>query len=75
MTRQEAVRIVLAAGGTATESVSRSTSTLVVGMCGWPLLPDGQVSDKLRRAEKLVRNGFEIRIVSELFLLERAYFA
>jgi tetratricopeptide (TPR) repeat protein len=70
MTRQEAVRIVLAAGGKTTESVSRSTSTLVVGMCGWPLLPDGQVSDKLRRAEKLVRNGFGIRIVSELVFLE-----
>ena len=75
MTRQEAVRIVLAAGGKATESVSRSTSTLVVGMCGWPLLPDGQVSDKLRRAEKLVRNGFEIRIVSELVFLELAELA
>ena len=75
MTRQEAVRIVLAAGGKATESVSRSTSTLVVGMCGWPLLPDGQVSDKLRRAEKLARNGFEIRIISELVFLELAELA
>jgi tetratricopeptide (TPR) repeat protein len=75
MTRQEAVRIVLAAGGKTTESVSRSTSTLVVGMCGWPLLPDGQVSDKLRRAEKLVRNGVEIRIVSELVFLELAELA
>jgi tetratricopeptide (TPR) repeat protein len=75
MTRQEAVRIVLAAGGKTTDSISRSTSTLVVGMCGWPLLPDGQISDKLRRAEKLVRNGYEIRIVSELVFLQLAELA
>jgi len=72
MTRQEAVRIVLAAGGKATNSVSRSTSALVVGMCGWPLLTDGQISDKLQRAEKLVRNGCQLRIVSELVFLELA---
>ena len=72
MTRPEAVRTVLAAGGKAADSVSRSTSTLVVGMCGWPLLADGQISGKLRRAEKLVRDGCQIRIVSELVFLELA---
>lgn len=72
MTRQEAVRIVLAAGGKAIDSVSRSTSTLVVGMCGWPLLVDGQISDKLRRAEKLVRQGGQLRIISESVFLELA---
>ncbi len=72
MTQQEAARIVLAAGGKATDSVSRSTSTLVVGMCGWPLLADGQISTKLRRAEKLVDQGCRLRIVSELVFLEMA---
>jgi tetratricopeptide (TPR) repeat protein len=72
MTRQEAARIVLEAGGKATDSISRSTSTLVVGMCGWPLLADGQISTKLRRAEKLIRQGCRLRIVSELFFLELA---
>jgi DNA-binding transcriptional MerR regulator len=70
MTRQDAARIVLAAGGMAIDSVSRSTSTLVVGMCGWPLLADGRISTKLRRAEKLVGQGCRLRIVSELVFLE-----
>jgi tetratricopeptide (TPR) repeat protein len=72
MTRQEAVRIVVAAGGKTTDNISRSTSTLVVGMCGWPLLADGQISAKLQRAEKLVSQGCRLRIVSELVFLELA---
>ena len=72
MTRPEATQIVLAAGGQATESISRSTSMLVVGMCGWPLLPDGQISNKLRRAEELGRKGCRLCIVSELAFLELA---
>ena len=72
MTRPEATQIVLTAGGQATESISRSTSMLVVGMCGWPLLPDGQISNKLRRAEELGRKGYRLRIVSELAFLELA---
>ncbi|MBV8173681.1 MAG: tetratricopeptide repeat protein [Verrucomicrobia bacterium] len=72
MTRPEAVQIVLAAGGKAADGVSHSTSMLVVGMCGWPLLPDGQISNKLRRAEDLGRKGCRLRIVSELVFLELA---
>jgi len=72
MTRPQAVQMVLGAGGRATDSISRSTSMLVVGMCGWPLLPDGQISNKLRRAEELSRRGCSLRIVSELAFLELA---
>jgi tetratricopeptide (TPR) repeat protein len=72
LTRPEAVQMVLGAGGQATDSISRATSMLVVGMCGWPLLPDGQISNKLRRAEELGRRGCRLRIVSELAFLELA---
>ncbi|MHC4415960.1 MAG: tetratricopeptide repeat protein [Planctomycetota bacterium] len=72
MTREEAGRIVRSAGGVPVTSVSRRTSMLVVGMAGWPLLPDGTVSRKLHRAETLNRSGGRIRIVSEAVFLELA---
>ncbi len=72
MTRAEAHEAVKAAGGVPVTTVSRRTSMLVVGMDGWPLLPDGTVSRKLRRAEALNRGGSSIRIVSEAVFLERA---
>jgi hypothetical protein len=50
--------------------LSRKTSLLVVGMDGWPLLPDGGVGNKLKRAEELRRNGCGIRILSEEAFLE-----
>ena len=37
--------------------VSRKTSLLVVGMGGWPLLPDGGVGIKLKPAEELRQRG------------------
>ena len=45
---------------------------LVVGMEGWPLLPDATVSRKLQRAEAINREGGRIRIVSEDDFLEIA---
>ena len=53
-------------------TVSRRTSLLVVGMGGWPLLPDGTISRKLRRAESLQRAGSPIRTISEAEFLEVA---
>ncbi len=72
MTRREAAGLVKAAGGALVTTVSRRTSLLVVGMDGWPLLPDGTVSRKLGRAETLNRQGARIRIVSEAAFLEMA---
>ena len=70
MPRQEAYAIVRKAGGEPGNTVSRHTSLLVVGMEGWPLLPDGRVSNKLRRAEKINQTLRSIRIISELAFLE-----
>lgn len=72
MTRREAVGIVRAARGVPVANVSRRTSMLVVGMEGWPLLPDATVSRKLQRAEAINRSGGRIAIVSEDDFLELA---
>ncbi len=72
MTRREARAVVTSSGGVLVETVSRRTSVLVVGMAGWPLLPDGTISRKLQRAETLNRGGAAIRIVAEEEFLELA---
>ena len=72
MRRAEAHEIVRSAGGVAVTTVSRRTSMLVVGMEGWPLLANGTVSRKLRRAETLRRSGSPLRILCEAEFLECA---
>jgi len=70
MPRCEAYEAIRRAGATVTTSVSRRTNLLVVGMGGWPLLGNGEVSSVLRRAEALNANGARIRIISEEIFLE-----
>src|SRR5215831_8760389 len=72
LSRQEAHQLVREGGGEVTLDVSRQTSLLVVGMEGWPLLADGMVSSKLKRAEEFIQKGFPIKIVSEEVFLELA---
>jgi tetratricopeptide (TPR) repeat protein len=72
MPRAEAVRLVQQAGGSVSTSASRRTNILTVGMGGWPLLPSGEVSSVLQRAEELNRRGAAIRIISEEEFLEEA---
>lgn len=72
MGRREAYQIVQDHGGKPQDHISRWTSILIVGMGGWPLLPDGTVSNKLKRAEELNRDGCSIRVIPELIFLELA---
>jgi tetratricopeptide (TPR) repeat protein len=72
MGRKEAYQIVVDHGGKPQEHISRWTSILIVGMEGWPLLPDGTVSNKIKRAEKLNREGSSIRVIPEAVFLELA---
>ena len=72
MSRWEAARLVAAAGGAIGVHLTRKTNVLVIGMRGWPLLPNGAVSQRLQRAEELNREGCNIRIISELKFLELA---
>ena len=71
MPRREAARVVEEAGGIPVPDVTRRTSLLIVGMEGWPLLPDGTVSRSLRRAEDLRGRGSKIEIIPESEFLER----
>lgn len=70
MPRDEAWEVVRRAGGTPCKNVTQRTDILVIGMEGWPLLPDGTVSRKLAYAEKLRRQGHPIYIISEAEFLE-----
>jgi tetratricopeptide (TPR) repeat protein len=65
MPRSEAWGIVLANGGEPAKHVSHRTTMLVIGAGGWPILSDGQVSRKVKRAEELQSAGCPIRIVPE----------
>ena len=71
MSRREAARVVEEAGGEPVADVTRRTALLVVGMEGWPLLPDGSISRSLQRAEELQQRGSTIEIVPESEFLER----
>lgn len=70
MTRREAWRLVRDLGGEPASSITHRTSILVVGMEGWPLLPNGEISHKLRRAEELRVAGCAIQIAPEPTFLE-----
>src|SRR5262249_41583795 len=50
--------------------VSGRVSVLVVGMDGWPLSQDGNVSGRLKHAERINRAGKRIRIIPEVEFLE-----
>lgn len=71
MTRERCRELILAAGGLPRAEVSARTGVLVVGMHGWPLMHDGRVTAKLRRAELLHASGAAIEIISEDAFLER----
>ena len=70
MSRDQAYELVRQQGGEPTNIVSRQTSYVVVGMEGWPILPDGCISNKLKRAEELIRRGYPLQIISERAFLE-----
>lgn len=69
--RRDACALVERAGGETVRGVSRRTSILVVGMYGWPLLPDGSLNRSLRRAEELNRPDRRIVVASERDFVRR----
>jgi tetratricopeptide (TPR) repeat protein len=50
MKREQAFALIRQEGGTPRRGVTKSTSLLVVGQLGWPLLADGRPSNSLSRA-------------------------
>ncbi|MCA9069011.1 MAG: tetratricopeptide repeat protein [Planctomycetaceae bacterium] len=65
MTHRQACELAEQHGGTAMQHISRQTTMLVIGEEGWPLDPDGQPSQKLRHAQDLRTQGFDIQLVAE----------
>jgi tetratricopeptide (TPR) repeat protein len=65
MKREQAFALIRREGGTPRRGVTKSTSLLVVGQLGWPLLADGRPSNSLRRAR-----GAKVPIASERQFLE-----
>ncbi len=64
--RAQAERLVRDKGGRCVDLVNQWTTHVVVGLGGWPLLPDGAVSQALVRAEQWQRRRTGIQIWSEL---------
>lgn len=71
MPRSAAADLVARLGGAFSATVNRQTNLLVVGREGWPLRPDGQLTHKLSRAHRFVREGLALAIVPEEKFLSR----
>ncbi len=65
MTREEAVAAIQKLGGTYHPRVERDTTTLVLGMEGWPLRKDGRLTHALRAARRQQEQGAELSIIPE----------
>jgi DNA-binding transcriptional MerR regulator len=65
MSREEAIRRILAVGGRYVEVPGPDTVGLVVGLEGWPLRNDGQLTRSLEIAREMQQAGHAITILSE----------
>lgn len=70
MGRDQAAQIAAAAGLTVKSSVSKNLSVLVVGDQDVSLLAGHEKSSKHRRAEELIAEGAEIRVLAETHFLK-----
>ncbi len=68
LTRPQAENLVKAAGGKPVATVGPSTTMLIVGMGGWPLLDNGKLTEKLAAAERI---GPRCQILCEEAFRER----
>jgi DNA polymerase-3 subunit epsilon len=65
VTRKEAMQKVVDVGGKCSKSVNRSTNFLVTGQQDFRRLRDGKTSNKMKKVEQLISQGYEIEIISE----------
>ncbi len=72
LTRREALALLTRCGGQFSASVTRSTTTLVVGTLRWPLDRRGRLTRKLQRARLLQQQGDSIEVINEDQFLDRA---
>ncbi len=65
MTRQEAMQVVVDAGGQCGDGVTQKTDYLVLGNTDYCAALKGKKSNKQKKAEKLKTDGLDIEIISE----------
>jgi tetratricopeptide (TPR) repeat protein len=65
MTHKQAMELAEQHGGSATHSVSKQTTMLVVGEEGWPLEEDGKPSAKLQQVTEWRQQGLDIKLLQE----------
>ena len=65
MPRKTAFAVVEKAGGRASDSISKNTEFLVMGVQDYSLFADGKKSTKTKKAEALRAKGYPIEIISE----------
>ncbi len=66
MTRGEAWQKVVDLGGTISSGVTRKTNFLVIGKQNPSLIKDGEKSSKMIKAESLVEEGLDIKMIDEM---------
>jgi Tfp pilus assembly protein PilF len=71
MTRADAVALVRRHGGWPASRITPLTSFLVIGQDGWPLQKDGRLTNKLRKAQSLIRAGHNMAVMAEEEFLAR----
>lgn len=65
MSRAEAIGNVIRCGGVVSSSVSKKTNYLITGIKGLDNLKESEKSIKLKKAEKLIKENFDIKIINE----------
>lgn len=65
MLRKDAMQLVVNAGGYIADSVTKATNYLVVGSFDFIKSVKGNKSSKMKKAEKMILDGYDITIISE----------
>lgn len=63
--RKDAMQLVVNAGGYISDAVTKSTNYLVVGSFDFIKSVKGNKSSKMKKAEKMILDGYDITIISE----------
>ena len=65
MVRRDAMHLVADFGGLCADNITRDTNYLIMGIQDYSKFADGEKSNKLKKAEKMICQGLDIEIISE----------
>ncbi len=65
MIRRDAMQTVVDLGGICADNINKNTNYLVLGIQDYRKFNGADKSNKLKKAEELINNGFDIEIISE----------